>query len=84
MSTAEAIYELVKTMPEEQAHIVLKFVEFLRQEPQSLSSGNAVVSTANDELGWEAGFFERTAGCLADEPIIRYPQPPYDVRESLV
>jgi Protein of unknown function (DUF2281) len=83
MSTAETIYELVKTMPEEQAHIVLKFAEFLRQDIQSFSSAKTVESAAN-ELGWEPDFFERTAGCLADDPIIRYPQPSYDVRESLM
>ncbi len=39
MSTAEAIYELVKTMPEEQATMVLVFAESLhsrsRVEPDS-------------------------------------------------
>ncbi|OUL32018.1 hypothetical protein BV378_00330 [Nostoc sp. RF31YmG] len=35
------------------------------------------------ELGWPPGFFERTAGSLADDPIQRYPQGEYDTRESL-
>ncbi|BAY29296.1 hypothetical protein NIES2107_11370 [Nostoc carneum NIES-2107] len=35
------------------------------------------------ELGWPPGFFERTAGLLADDPIQRYPQGEYDTRESL-
>ena len=26
------------------------------------------------ELGWPPGFFEETAGALADDPIKRYPQ----------
>ena len=26
------------------------------------------------ELGWPPGFFERTAGCFQDEPLVRYPQ----------
>ncbi|KAM3100855.1 DUF2281 domain-containing protein [Phormidesmis sp. 146-35] len=77
MSTAETIYELVKTLPEEQARTVLKFAEFLRQET------NQSTATSESELGWEAGFFEKTAGCLADDPIIRHPQPPYDVREPI-
>ncbi|MBD2428822.1 DUF2281 domain-containing protein [Phormidium sp. FACHB-1136] len=35
MSTAESIYELVKTLPEEEASLVLEFVEFVRQRAQS-------------------------------------------------
>lgn len=34
MSTADTLYELVKTLPEEQASLVLMFVEFLRQRLQ--------------------------------------------------
>ncbi|MDA0268148.1 MAG: DUF2281 domain-containing protein [Cyanobacteria bacterium] len=37
MSTADTIYELVKTLPEEQASLVLVFVEFLRQRFRSIS-----------------------------------------------
>ncbi|MCC5669206.1 hypothetical protein LC653_36535 [Nostoc sp. CHAB 5784] len=36
-----------------------------------------------EELGWPAGFFEQTAGSLADDPIQRYPQGEYDTRERL-
>ncbi|MBW4482745.1 MAG: DUF2281 domain-containing protein [Tildeniella torsiva UHER 1998/13D] len=32
MSTAEAIYELVKTLPEEQASLVLVFTQFVQQQ----------------------------------------------------
>ncbi|MCF2152046.1 hypothetical protein IQ276_037745 [Desmonostoc muscorum LEGE 12446] len=35
------------------------------------------------ELGWPAGFFEQTAGSLADDPIQRYPQGEHDTREPL-
>ncbi len=35
MSTAESIYELVKTLPEEEAGLVLEFVEFMSQRTQS-------------------------------------------------
>jgi putative addiction module CopG family antidote len=27
-----------------------------------------------EELGWPPGFFEQTAGCLQDDPLVRYPQ----------
>jgi len=36
-----------------------------------------------EELGWTPGFFEQTAGCLADDPIQRYPQGEYEEREPL-
>ncbi|MHC5597729.1 MAG: hypothetical protein ACYTXC_17620 [Nostoc sp.] len=36
-----------------------------------------------EELGWPPGFFEQTAGCLADDPIQRYPQGEYEEREPL-
>lgn len=32
MSTADTIYELVKTLPEEQANLVLKFTQFVQQQ----------------------------------------------------
>ena len=76
MSTAEAIYEVVKRLPEKQANIVLRFAEFLRQETsQSVDTSG--------ELGWEPEFFEQTAGCLEDDPIVRHPQPSFDVREPI-
>lgn len=35
MSTAESIYELVKTLPEEEASLVLEFVKFVHQRTKS-------------------------------------------------
>lgn len=39
--------------------------------------------SATDDLGWPAGFFEETFGCLADDPIERLPQEDYEVREPI-
>jgi len=36
-----------------------------------------------EELGWPPGFFEQTAGCLQDDPLVRYPQGEYEQREPL-
>ncbi len=33
--------------------------------------------------GWPPYFFEKTAGCLADDPIERAPQGDYEIRETL-
>ena len=48
MTTAEIIYELVKTMPEEKAHMVLRFARFLRQDTSDLS--DLYGSCADDEF----------------------------------
>jgi len=32
---------------------------------------------------WPSDFFEKTAGCLADDPIERAPQGDYEIREAL-
>jgi hypothetical protein len=36
-----------------------------------------------EELGWPPGFFEQTAGALADDPLVRGEQGEYEVREEL-
>ena len=36
-----------------------------------------------DELGWPLGFFDRTYGALADDPIKRPIDLPPDVRDSI-
>ena len=38
MNTAETIYELVKTLPEDKANVVLAFAEFICQRPQPTES----------------------------------------------
>ncbi len=40
-------------------------------------------STETDANGWPIGFFEATAGCLADDPIERAPQGEYETRLEL-
>ncbi len=36
-----------------------------------------------DANGYPIGFFERTAGALADDPIERAPQGEYEIREAI-
>lgn len=42
--------------------------------PKQSSPEEPANAKTPEELGWPPGFFERTAGCLKDEPLIRYPQ----------
>ncbi len=37
-----------------------------------------------EDLGWPPGFFEKTFGCLKDDPMERPPQGEFDVREELL
>lgn len=55
MNTAETIYELVKTLPEDKANVVLAFAEFICQRPQP---------TASSEQPSFSDFF----GILKDSP----------------
>ncbi|MBF2017827.1 MAG: hypothetical protein IGS23_22050 [Rivularia sp. T60_A2020_040] len=43
----------------------------------------AIATQTPSDLGYPPGFFEQTAGCLADDPIQRYPQGEFEERESL-
>jgi hypothetical protein len=36
-----------------------------------------------DELGWPIGFFDRTYGALADSPIERPAELPFDIRDEI-
>ncbi len=40
-------------------------------------------SEAEKRPEWPHGFFEKTAGCLADDPIQRYPQGDFEDRGDL-
>ncbi len=44
-------------------------------EPSSLETAG--------ERGWPPGFFEQTAGALADDPLVRGEQGAYEEREAL-
>jgi hypothetical protein len=42
-----------------------------------------VNDTARDANGWPIGFFERTYGALADDPLERPEQLPLEVRDEI-
>jgi hypothetical protein len=44
---------------------------------------NPVEGELVDELGWPLGFFDRTYGALADDPIERPPQLPLEERDPI-
>ncbi|MBE9233188.1 hypothetical protein IQ231_16295 [Cuspidothrix issatschenkoi LEGE 03284] len=75
----QAILEKVQNLTPQQQEQVLNFIESLNL----LSQKQDTPQKSPEELGWPAGFFEETAGCLADDPIQRYPQGEYEEREQL-
>jgi hypothetical protein len=42
-----------------------------------------IEAQATDENGWPIGFFERSYGTLADDPIERPAQPPLEERDEI-
>ena len=45
--------------------------------------GNGTAAKTPEELGWPEGFFEKTAGAWAGEPLVREPQGNYETRKLL-
>jgi len=54
-------------------------VEIIVIPLDEVSSG----SEREAQKGWLPGFFEKTAGCFADDPIQRPPQGDYEQRRDL-
>ena len=71
MSTEQQLLDKWRKLSLDEQQKVLKLLESLSQQKTT------------EELGWQPGFFEETAGCLQDDPIVRYPQGEYEQREPL-
>lgn len=61
MKVADKIYELVKTLPEEQASQVLVFIESLQQNSGARLENQTLVKQSD-------GFLSEYAGILKDSP----------------
>lgn len=68
MSTAEQIYKLVKTMPEDQVSEVLDFVEFLQQKSKAQSTQ-------------PGGLLSDYAGILKDSP--NFNEDPVEIQRKM-
>ena len=70
MSTVEIAIAELKSAPESIARETLDFIVFLKRRnacpPCEMQNGS----------GYPAGYFERTAGCFADQPLERPEQLP--------
>jgi hypothetical protein len=86
MSIEQAILAKVRSLTPAKQQEILDFAEFLVQKSQASTNrqwsaeflstfsaweGNLVTALQEvDERGWPTGFFERTYGICADDPII--------------
>jgi hypothetical protein len=67
----KSILELLESLTPQQQEEVLNFIAFLQFKSQKYDKHAKSIpqQKSPEELGWPAGFFEETAGCLADDPI---------------
>ena len=81
----KSILEIIESLTPQQQEEVLNFIAFLQFKSQKYDkhAKSTPQQKSPEELGWPSGFFEVTAGCLADDPIQRYPQGEYEEREQL-
>jgi hypothetical protein len=74
----------VKLLPPEE-NPWQKFAGMFKDDPDWENFQNAMKENREHETtvhkDWAPDFFEKTAGCLADDPIERAPQGDYEIRE---
>jgi hypothetical protein len=68
----------VLTVPVEMRHKRVEVILLALDDLEAAKPGPAV-----DANGWPLDFFEKTAGCLADDPVERAPQGDYEQRLEL-
>ena len=72
MSAREALIEAINQQPESVLREVQHYLDLLVEERKHQPATN----------GWPKDYFEKTAGALADEPLERPPQLPFERREE--
>ncbi|EKU98063.1 hypothetical protein Lepto7375DRAFT_7323 [Leptolyngbya sp. PCC 7375] len=74
MTTAEAIYELVKKLPDEQMNLVMGFIQFLLKGEWTVPvpSTSAEVSQSSVQLSWPE-FVQSLSGSWSDFPDSDFP-----------
>ncbi len=64
---------VITDLPESEVDVVV-VVNPLHYEIEGMSPS---------ERGWPPDYFDRTAGCLASDPIQRWPQGQYEIRDDI-
>ena len=75
----QKIIDILRILPPIAQQEVLKFMEELAEKHQKVDD-----NIERDEKGWPIGFFEKTAGSWAGEPLVRAPQGELQERDALL
>jgi len=78
MSTREALIQEILNQPEPLLREIRQYVAFLAKQRKSETEGTSPLPAK----AWPAGYFEKTAGAFADEPLERPSQLPFQNRED--
>lgn len=74
----------IQARTDEDGHLHLDIPTSLQaQDVEVVLVLNPTKTPSTDALGWPEGFFERTYGALADDPIERPPQLPLSERDEI-
>jgi hypothetical protein len=77
MSTREALILEIMQQPEPLLDELKRYLAVLKERQVRGANGSG-----QPTAGWPAGYFQRTAGAFADEPLERPPQLPFEKREE--
>jgi len=59
-----------------------KTITIFLASSEELESKQHAITDNKPSTEWPPDFFEKTAGCLADDPIERAPQGEYEIRKE--
>lgn len=68
MTNKELLLKEIESLPDSLLTEALEMVQKLKEK------NNQKTDRQPENLGYPPGFFERTYGCLAEDPLVRYPQ----------
>ena len=77
MSTRDALIEEILKQPEPLLREVQHYLAFLLEHQKNGANGTSAPAAET----WPVGYFQKTAGAFAGEPLERPPQLPFEQRE---
>jgi len=78
MSMREALIQEILKQPEPLLRELQHYLAFLVEHQKDGTAGTAALRAG----AWPAGYFQKTAGAFAGEPLERPPQLPFEKREE--
>ena len=78
MSMREALIQEILKQPEPLLRELQHYLAFLVEHQKDGTAGSVALRAG----AWPAGYFQKTAGAFAGEPLERPPQLPFEKREE--